>query len=174
MGYYTTLWGQFNVEPPLNADELSFLNDFSEVRHMDRDLGPLYVRDKTSGFGSSEYGVDVRDHNKPPADQPSLWCPWGFSVTTIEPPEEAGKHYGAEEWLAYFVKYLLSAEARDYIDEHMMNDPRLSSFTCDHVVNGLVDGQGEEPEDRWKVEIVDNKVLYYESELAWKEPKEMV
>jgi hypothetical protein len=34
----------------------------------------------------------------------------------------------------------------------------LWHFTFDHVVNGTIDAQGDDPDDRWQLVVVDNEV----------------
>ena len=36
--------------------------------------------------------------------------------------------------------------------------PELRLFTCDHVLNGTVDAQGQDPADRWQLIVRDNEV----------------
>ena len=45
MGYTTTFEGSISIEPPLNEQEISFLRDFNDTRHVNRTRGPLYVGD---------------------------------------------------------------------------------------------------------------------------------
>lgn len=43
MGYTTTFEGSVSVVPPLNDQEIEFLNKFAETRRMRRNSGPYFV-----------------------------------------------------------------------------------------------------------------------------------
>jgi hypothetical protein len=43
MGYTTIFDGQISVEPPLNPEEIKYLNKFADTRRMACEQGPYYV-----------------------------------------------------------------------------------------------------------------------------------
>ena len=157
MGYHTEFWDSLSVEPPLNADEISYLTAFNDSRRMKRANGPLFVG------GPSDYGhgpgTDVVDANEPPAGQPNLWVGWkptedGAQIVW----DESENTYGTPQWIAFLVHRLLGPAARPYVDAHAHEDPRLASFTCDHVLSGRIEAQGEEGDDRWGLSV-DNGIV---------------
>ena len=158
MGYTTEFEGSIQIEPPLNAQEISFLREFNHSRRMNRTRGPLFVRG--SGFYEQRNDPDIIDYNQPHPDQPGLWCQWtpNEDGTAIE-WDGGEKFYSAPEWMMYIISFLLSPAARPYIDAHLDEDPRLASFTCDHVLHGTIIAQGEEIRDRWELLVIFNRVL---------------
>lgn len=161
MGYTTDFSGSVDIQPPLNEDEISFLDDFNRSRRMHRTKGPLFV--KGSGMMGQGSDADVLAYNNPDPDQPGLWCQW--VPDEYADPEGSGltwdggeKFYNAAEWMEYIVNRLLSPAAREYVDKHKDEDPRLASFTCDHVINGTIEAEGEESGDLWQITVTDNVV----------------
>lgn len=154
MGYTTDFEGSVSIEPPLNADEVSFLKDFNDTRRMYRIKGPLFV---LGGTYDNEDRSDVVDYNRPHGTQPGLWCKWVPSDdgTTIS-WDGAEKFYDSEEWMQYLIDNLLCALGETYVDEYHSGDPRLDNFTFNHVVNGKIHAQGEDPEDTWTLVVEDN------------------
>src|SRR5574337_684850 len=81
MGYSTDFFGSFELNKPLDADTLKFLQKFNETRRMARKLGREYgvegefYVDGTGDFGQ-ERDATVIDGNRPPSTQPGLWCQW--------------------------------------------------------------------------------------------------
>ena len=172
MGYTTEFEGEIFIDPPLNDDEISLLKDLSETRRMDRTKGPLFVRG--TGFAGQGRDEDILDYNDPHPDQPGLWCQWipGRLGDYLE-WNGAEKFYFAEEWMKYIIHNLLAPSARPYIDAHIDEDPRLASFTANHTLNGEIEAQGEDPDDRWKLIVVDNKVMVSRAVVSYSEPTEV-
>ena len=152
MGYTTEFYGKINVTPPLNEDEITYLRLFNKTRRMDRKKGPYFVG------GKGDYGQDkeedVRDYNQPPKGQPGLWCQWV--------PSEDGsgiewdgneKFYESEEWMAYIIDHFLKPGAIAKTVEK-----NGSVKFVDHVCNGVIEAQGEDRGDIWKLVVKDNKV----------------
>lgn len=156
MGYTTDFYGSVTVTPPLNDHEIGFLADFSGTRRMNRTKGPLFVK------GSGDFGQgrdkDILNHNEPHPDQPSLWCQWVTEDGTEIEWDGGEKFYNADDWMAYIVTNLLAPSAKAYIAAHIDEDERLQHFTCDHVVNGEIQAQGEDPDDRWTLVVRNNQV----------------
>lgn len=167
MGYTTYFSGDVSVTPPLNEDEISFLRDFNNTRRMHRSGGPLFV--KGEGPYGQDHGPDtIHDSNKPDPDQPGLWCQWvpTDDGTAIE-WDTGEKFYEATEWMEYIVNRLLSPAARSYVDQHVSEDSRLKSFTCDHVVTGEIYADGEDSEDNWKIKVTNNLVEVFEASMSY-------
>lgn len=171
MGYTTDFTGEITVTPPLNASEISFLYDFNNSRRVDRKSGPLVV----SGGPNPKYDdPDIRNYNNPPADQPGLWCQWE-ATNEGESIEWDGneKFYYADLWMKYLVDNLFGPQARAYINQHVGEDPRLKDFTCDHVLEGQIQAQGEDPDDRWVLVVEKNVVKVAEAVISYKDAKEI-
>lgn len=169
MGYQTYFSGSVTIEPPLNEDETSFLQDFNHTRRMHRTGGPLYVKGESMMGHHLGPDIDkVLDHNSPDPDQPGLWCQWvpNDDGTVLE-WDENEKFYYSADWMEYIVNKLLSPAAKPYIQVHLNEDERLKSFTCDHVVNGEIYADGEESDDLWKLKVTDNLVEALEARLTY-------
>lgn len=179
MGYTTEFQGEIRIDPPLNDDEISFLNDLAGTRRMMRKLGPLFVGG--SGFYGQGDDADIIDSNTPSGErldrwswrtpvegwikyyeengQPGLWLQWRPNDDGTALRWDGGeKFYNSEEWMRYLIDKLLSPMAGDYLIQHGREDERLSSFTYDHTLNGVIHAQGEEDDDMWKL-VVENNVV---------------
>lgn len=166
MGYTTDFTGEFTITPPLNAAEVSYLRDFATTRRMDREEGPYFAHDD-GNFGQTKT-EGIRDFNRPPEGQPGLWCQWVPSSdgTTLE-WDGGEKFYHADKWIKYLVEHFLRPGAEASNAGGVEQDERLGRFTFDHVVNGTVDAQGEDPDDRWRIVIEDNVVYRHTAVVAF-------
>jgi len=146
------------IDPPLNPEQVSYINKFSGIRHVKRDPAkasqiPDPLREAVGlpigeeggycvKFGPDEamgsiYAEDdtmphgrksVLDNNNPPADQPGLWCQWVIT----EDGSELEWDYGEK-----FYEYECWLE---YIQEHFLT-PWGSKL------NGEIEWSGEERDD---------------------------
>lgn len=156
MGYTTGFTGHVTIEPPLNPSEIAYLRKFADTRRMDRDNGPYFV-DGTGPFGQGR-DTDIRDFNAPPEGQPGLWCKWtptddgaGIEWNGVE------KFYDSPEWMTYLIEHFLKPGA------HAADHDGFQAFTFDHVVNGTIKAQGEDPDDQWELTVIDNVVTHTRS-----------
>jgi hypothetical protein len=162
MGYTTEFEGSVSISPPLNAHEIAYLRKFAASRRMDRTRGPYFV-DGSGPFGQGHDG-DIRDFNKPPAGQPGLWCRW-------EPTKDGRaakwngveKFYNSEEWMTYLIDLFLKPGA--VLASELANpvpgrhySAEFWHFTFDHELNGVIDAQGEDDDDRWRLIVTGNAV----------------
>lgn len=162
MGYNTDFSGSVKIDPPLNAAEVDYLKRFANSRRMARAKGPYFV--DGSGFMGQDNDPDIWDYNTPPAGQPGLWCQW-------EPSDDGSeiawnweeKFYNATEWMAYLIDHFLKPGA----EASKVDDPQFEKFTFDHVVNGTIEAQGEEPKDIWKILVEDNEVRKVRATSTW-------
>jgi hypothetical protein len=179
MGYTTEFIGEVEVTPPLNASEVEYLQAFSRTRRMHRHSGPYTVQDdlpsdpqrskwetEWDAKCGQRHTADVIEFNDPPPGQPGLWCQWvpdddGLFIRW----DEAEKFYYAAEWMAYLIDHFLKPGAV----ASTTGDPRFEGFTFDHVVNGTIDAQGEDPEDRWRLVVEDNGVRVVRAHFTWEE-----
>lgn len=171
MGYTTYFSGEVAVTPPLNQQEIAYLERFASSRRMYRAQGP-YFTDPGNDWG--ETGTGILDGNKPPQQQPGLWCQW-------VPTEDGSaicwaggeKFYSSAEWMAYLITTFLKSGATvqrelfggDRALSVLRKDqagwvypPEFAAFTFNHVVNGEIDADGEASDDIWRLVVRDNVV----------------
>jgi hypothetical protein len=149
MGYTTDFSGSIAIEPPLNQQEIDYLNKFSGTRRMSCEQGPYYVG--RGGFAGQDHGPDVRDYNRPPVGQPGLWCQWVPTADGSAIEWNGGeKFYDSEEWMAYLIGHFLKPGAAASAE--------LSFLQANHTLNGTIKAQGEDMDDRWKLVVKDNVV----------------
>lgn len=148
MGYTTEFSGQIKVDPPLSAEEVQFINKFNKTRRMNRGLGPYYV-DGSGDFGQGRDG-DILNFNQPPPGQPGLWCQWRATEDGQFIEWDGGeKFYDSPEWMKYIIEHFLGRNPKA--------KPVLG-FLTGHTLNGEIEAQGEERDDRWML-IVENNVV---------------
>lgn len=165
MGYTTDFNGEITIDPPLNPSELAFLNDFSGSRRMCRKNGPLYAV-PGDNYGQNQTD-DVLDYSEPDPDQPGLWCQWiSPDGTTIE-WDGGEKFYNSEKWMKYLITHLFTPDAREYVKDHLDEHPMLAEFTFDHIFNGTISAQGEDPDDKWALYVEDNIVSVADAVLTY-------
>lgn len=171
MGYTTHFSGEVAVSPPLNADELRYLQRFSGSRRMARGKGPFYA-EPGDNYGQ-DHAPDITDYNAPDPSQPGLWCKWvptesGEAIVW----DEGEKFYDSEEWMRYLIDTFLKPGC---VVEKLMEDGQLSDeialqfadFTFDHVCNGTIEADGEDPDDRWLIVVEDNVVYSEEGTVVY-------
>jgi hypothetical protein len=150
MGYTTDFEGQFDLDRPLDVETFTFLNKFNETRRMKRNLGPEFGVEGEFYVNGDDTGVI--DYNDPPRTQPGLWCQWT--------PTEDGRHIewdGGEKFYEYveWIRYLIDAVLA----------PK------DYVLNGTVEWQGEESDDRGRIVVKDNEVTIQSATIVWEDDK---
>lgn len=147
MGYTTEFTGHVTVSPPLNPAEIAYLDKFADTRRMNRPAGPYATTDdRYSDLGRIGY-------NTSPEGQPGLWCNW-------EPTRDGTaikwngfeKFYDADAWMAYLIDHFLQPGGK------AQGHPGFEDFTFDHVVNGEIKAQGEDPDDTWTLHVTSNAV----------------
>lgn len=143
MGYTTDFSGSFNVSPALSTKHKDFFTKLATTRRMKRNVGPEYgVEGEFYIEGKGAYGQDrennIIDYNCPPKTQPSLWCHWIPTEDGTAFEWDGGeKFYNYIEWLEYIVTFLAP---------------------LGYVVNGEVEWQGEDSDDRGLIIVKNNKV----------------
>lgn len=152
MGYTTYFDGEISIEPPLDAEEVAYLQKFSDTRRMDRKKGPYFVGG-TGMFGQGN-DPDILDSNRPPKGQPGLWCKWtvsddGRAITW----NGAEKFYASAEWMKYIIDHFLKPDC------HASKFNGMAFIKANHTCNGVIEAQGEESSDRWDI-VVENNVVY--------------
>lgn len=154
MGYNTDFSGQFNLNKPLDDETFTFLKKFNETRRMKRDLtklgmtqeeaatygveGEFYV--SGGGFAGQDRDDSILNYNSPPSTQPTLWCQWIPTEDSLAIEWDQGeKFYESAEWIKYLIDNVLAPKG--------------------YILNGIVEAQGEDSDDRWDIVIVDNQVF---------------
>lgn len=163
MGYDSTFIGSIDIEPPLNQQERDYLTKFAGTRRMHRTGGPYFV-DGEGEFGQGRGPDDIMNYNRPPEGQPGLWCQWvPVGLDWIE-WDEGEKFYNAAEWMLYLIDHFLKPGAH----ASTSGDSQFDGFTFDHVLNGTIQVQGEDPEDRWDLVVRNNvvSVVEYKMEVS--------
>lgn len=147
MGYSTDFEGRVQVTPPLNAEEIAFLKKFNETRRMDREKGPYHV--DAGGFMGQGHEPDIRDYNRPPAGQPSLWCGWEPTEDGTAIVWDGGeKFYSSVEWMQYLIDHFLRPGA--------LAKEQLPFLRANHQVSGEIVAQGEDASDSWCLVVENN------------------
>lgn len=158
MGYHTDFYGEFNLDKPLTQAHKNYLNAFANTRRMARKQSvaaklddPLRIAvglpiGKEGGYfvgGKGMCGQDeddsITEYNNPPLGQPSLWCQWlpnqeGTAIVW----DYSEKFYEYVAWIDYLIKHFLKPWG--------------------YTVNGEVEWQGEERDDRGMIVVVNNVV----------------
>ncbi len=169
MGYTTEFEGSITVNPPLNADEVSYLNDFSATRRMNRSKGPYYANRGSDGFGQDRES-DILDYNREPEGQPGLWCQWAATEdgTSIE-WNGAEKFYSSAEWMKYIIDHFFTPDAVASLDliGSARQDARFLHFTFDHTFDGLIKAQGEDSDDTWLLKVENNNVMVAQAVVSY-------
>lgn len=172
MGYTTDFEGFVSIEPPLNASEFLYLNKFASVRHMKRSKGPYFVDGHNYGYSDVENANDSSEF-------PGLWCQWvpTDDGTALE-WDQGEKFYESEAWMSYIIDTFLGEGAtaqQDILRYERIGAPRPQNldqfdlFTFDHVLNGRIEAQGEDPEDRWQLIVKNNLVTSRRARLVWED-----
>ena len=147
MGYSTDFSGTIRVDPPLNREEAEYLRRFNRSRRMLRAEGPYFV-DGPGDLGQDVTGT-VIDADRPPQGQPSLWCPVRPVADGSALAWDGGeKAYDLPLWVRYIIDHFLGPRAT----------APMGFLTKDHVLNGVMEAQGEDREDRWDLVVEDNRV----------------
>ena len=152
MGYSTRFVGRIRIEPALSVEEADYLRRFGETYHMERPEGPYYAEgyvDRPLPETEEEWDeFEMRAY--PPCGQPSRYCDW-----TVSKDRRFLKWSGDEKsalmdlWLEYLLVHFLGSA------------PRAASelpFLKGHVLSGVVRAYGESRNDRWSMEVQDNRL----------------
>jgi hypothetical protein len=162
MGYTTIFDGQISVEPPLNPEEITYLNKFADTRRMACEQGPYYI-DRGGFCGENPNYPGIFNYNTPPEGRPSLWCDW-------VPTEDGGaiewngaeKFHDADEWMQYLIDHFIGSSP---------HAKAVLPFLQGHTLNGEIDACGDDPEDRWKLIVEDNRVFIGKGSIVYGEPQ---
>lgn len=153
MGYTTDFDGEFEVSPTLLPKHKFYLTRFSETRRMKRDVEKLTkITNSNSNHAKvglplgveGEFFVDgsgdsVIDGNKPPSNQPGLWCQWiPTEDGTVIKWDEGEKFYYYVEWIEYMIDNFFKPWG--------------------YKLNGSISWNGEDSEDLGLIKVTNNVV----------------
>lgn len=162
MGYHTEFYGELTFNKPVSKEFAEYINKFSNVRHMKRDVnkikelypnwkdlcyngnlgenGEYFIGGK--GFMGQDKDESVLEINYPPKSQPGLWCQWVIDFdkdgNAILGWDGGEKFYEYEEWLDYLIVNFFEPEG--------------------YVLNGAIEFQGEDSDDIGQIVVEDNDV----------------
>ncbi len=153
-GEGVAFWRLFGLTP----EHAAYLKQFNDTRRMRRDPakarllsdpiriavglpvgeeGEYFVGGK--GDGGQDEDDSILDYNEPPGDQPGLWCGWRPNEDDTAIVWDGGeKFYYYVEWLEYLIERFLAPWG--------------------YLLNGRMDWQGEEDDDRGTILVRDNRV----------------
>jgi hypothetical protein len=166
MGCSTEFVGKFEIDPPLDATHILYINKFNKTRRMKRfprKCEGLYdplrtavglpVGEEAEYFvgGTGNFGQDrdesILDYNKPPRTQPGLWCQWEVSEDGRYLQWDGGeKFYEYKKWLEYLIKNFFAVWGR--------------------TLNGEVKWQGEDRSDKGVLVVRNNTVMTQHQEVS--------
>lgn len=174
MGYTSEFYGEITIEPPLNGDEIAFLTAFAEERHEDDPAAPgIWCQWVPRAFGSvlawdegekfynaAEWMAYLIDHFlKPGATAQGATDEtdrYGRVVSRVRGTvcRECATRYLEDE---HGGRTHDDEELDD--DHHPVPDNRFELFGFNHVLNGVIEVQGEDADDRWLLTVTDNQVF---------------
>ena len=177
MGYTTDFEGAFTLDKPLTPEHKAYLLDFAGTRRMKRDpemtarhedpkriaaglplgadagyfVGSLLLAEKDDPFSCAGQtrSSDILDYNHPPMGQPGLWCQWVPNEEGTDIEWDGGeKFYNYVEWLRYLILNFLAPWG--------------------YTLNGDVEWQGEDRDDRGQIVVTDNVVTIKRGRVVYK------
>jgi hypothetical protein len=173
MAYEIVVFGSLAIEPPLNRDEVEYLQAFSQSRRVLRERGP-YAVEQTAGYevpDSPTVMADVLDNGRPAEDQPGLWCPWTVSDDGRQLEwDEIVEHNSHADWLHYLIAHFLTGEALAQADVERAGEvERFGRFSFDHRLNGILEFEGEDAE-AWAISVLDSQVTLHDRVYTYNPP----
>ena len=159
MGYTTEFKGQFDFDEPISEKLAKYINAFSDMRHVKRDIDAYKKNNpdwQSKGF-NGDAGVDgefiidntpvnpdtnraVIDYNTPPGSCPSLWCQWIITEDNAHLKwDGAEKFKQYDKWLEYLIENFIAPSG--------------------YVLNGDIEYQGEADDDFGTLSVRDNRVI---------------
>lgn len=158
MGYSTEFNGTLTFNKPVTEELKTYINKFSNVRHMKRDVNKLkevhpnwqnecykgtlghdgeYFIGGT-GFMGQGNDKDIINNNQPAFGVPGLWCQWIINDDNELEWDGKEKFYGYVEWLNYLIHHFFEPEG--------------------YILNGTINFKGEDSDDRGYIRVTNNIV----------------
>lgn len=150
MGYTTEFEGEISIDPPLSADEWDYLKRFAHTRRMWRGEGPYFVRG--SGLRGQGDDPDIIAPNDPGPLQPGLWNQWVPNDEGTALIWDSGRgFYDSPEWMLFLIDHFLKPGAYAV--------GKVPGIVGGHVLNGEIEAQGDDENDKWTLVVKDNEVF---------------
>lgn len=98
---------------------------------------------------------------------PGLYCQWVATAdgTAIE-WDKGEKFYDSAEWMEYLIQNFLGPGIR-VIAGRTPETAALAVLTRNHVLNGVIDAQGEDTGDIWRIVVKDNRVSSVDAHVSY-------
>lgn len=165
MGYTTYFNGALDFNREVTPQMKEYINRFSSTRRMPRDVEKIKeiypnwkelcffgdLGEKGAYFApiDKEYGQvkddSILDYNAWQVSvHPGLWCQWIINDENQLVWDEGEKFYNYTEWLEYMIENFFEP--------------------LGYVLNGQIDWQGEESDDRGAIVVVNNQISILDSD----------
>ena len=163
MGYTTEFEGHFDISPAIAPEHAAYLNKFAGTRRMQRYADVLTgrkfpdpIREAVglpigedgeyfvggTGVAGQDRDASVDDYNRPPNDQPGLWCKWVVGKTVngddVVVWDGGEKFYAYIEWLQYLIDRFFKPWG--------------------YTLHGVVTWWGESKGDIGEIDVIDNEI----------------
>jgi hypothetical protein len=171
VGYDTDFDGQVTITPPLSVGEVAFLKKFAKTRHCSCQVSPFTANESyicSPAFGRN--GGCRGSH----LGNPGYYCKWEPSEDgTVVEWGGREKFYDGEEWMRFLINSFLKPGADIFFeDAGAPGDQHVSAAKAvfnlnGHVLNGVIDAQGEESDDQWRLVVKDNVVTVVKPTVTW-------
>jgi hypothetical protein len=180
VGYTTSFSGKVTVTPPLSAAEASFLRRYAHTRHCAHQPGPYTAATPPTQAEIEQYGrqraeLTFSDCPRPGSScgrngdsVPGLWCQWvpgGYDSETdtygIIKWDGGEKFYDYVEWMKFIIQHFFmpGAWALSGTGPAVPGGAATSLDPAGHVLNGVIEWQGEEGSDAGRIVVKDNAVM---------------
>lgn len=161
MGYTTEFYGGFTFDNPVSEELKNYINKFSEIRHMKRDvekIKEMYPNWRELCFngdlgndgvyfigggtwdnipGTKTLDESIVNGNYPGGGCPGLWCQW-IVYEDMLMWDGGEKFYEYEEWLKYLIDNFIEPSG--------------------YLLNGEVEWRGEDSDDIGTIVVVNNRI----------------
>ncbi|MFC7344513.1 hypothetical protein ACFQRI_24165 [Saccharopolyspora griseoalba] len=164
VGYNTEFAGVINIAPALNKYEIAYLRKFAATYKEERAEGPYYVEPLPDIEKSVSEVIPVLDVDAMPHGQPGQHCEGEPSDDGTGIQWSGGEKFiYSLEWMAYLIDTFLQPGATVQTTAPRPGwtwPEEFAHFTFDHVCNGVIDAQGDDLFDRWRLVVTNNEVSY--------------
>lgn len=157
MGYTTDFLGDFVLDKDLDEETKNLIKGLSSTRRILYDINKLSkylkltvqeVKNKYGEYAEFYFPEYVSfpcpdyiiDFNKPPPNQPGLWCQWTYKEGKIV-WDGNEKFYFYIDWLVYIIKVILKPRG--------------------YILNGEVFWQGQYNKDKGEIKVINNNIYIY-------------
>jgi hypothetical protein len=98
---------------------------------------------------------------------PGKYCQWIATEDGTAIEWDGGeKFYDSEEWMAYLVQNFLGPGIR-VTAGRTPETKALEVLTRNHILNGVINAEGEDNDDIWRLVVKDNQVSRVNARVMW-------